>query len=340
MSQDEIFMSRAIELAKKAIGQTSPNPMVGCVITLDNEIIGEGYHEAYGHAHAEVNAFNSLQVPKNLHQCTAYVTLEPCAHFGKTPPCADLLINREIGRVVIGCQDPFDEVDGKGIEKLVKAGIEVIVGVLENECRKLNQRFFTFHEQKRPFTILKWAQTNDGFLARENFDSKWISNPYSRQLVHKWRSEEDAILVGKNTALYDNPSLTVREWKGKNPIRVIIDHNLELSADLNVFDGSVRTLIFNTSKSEITKTVEFHTFNGSINNLLSRLYKLNIQSILVEGGANTLADFIEAELWDEARVFTSGQEFQEGIAAPDIGGLLLTDSNETGDRLEIYKYVR
>jgi diaminohydroxyphosphoribosylaminopyrimidine deaminase/5-amino-6-(5-phosphoribosylamino)uracil reductase len=339
VNSDERYMSRAIELALKGIGRVSPNPMVGCVIVHNNEIVGEGYHENYGEAHAEVNAINSVKDQAILGDCTAYVTLEPCAHHGKTPPCSDLLIEKKIRRVVIGCGDSNDQVNGKGIAQLKEAGMDIDVSILEYQARRLNKRFFTFVEKKRPYVILKWAQTEDGFIARENFDSKWISDDYSRQLVHKWRTEEDAILVGKNTALYDNPRLTSREWIGKNPIRVVIDNQLELHPNMNLFDGAVPTYVMNLKEEYSSKGVDYLQYDGSIQNLLSRLYEKSIQSVIVEGGAKTLESFIEDRLWDEARVFTSKQEFEKGIESPPIGGRLLKDVTIVEDRLEIYENV-
>ena len=336
---DEKFMQRAIELAQLGLGSVSPNPLVGCVIVHDDKIIGEGYHQKYGEAHAEVNAIASVKDHFLLKEATAYVTLEPCAHFGKTPPCADLLIEKRLRRVVIGTRDPFDQVDGKGIDKLKRADIDVTLGVLEKECRWMNQRFFTFIEKKRPYVILKWAQTEDGFIARKNFDSKWISNQYSRQLVHKWRSEEDAILVGKNTAQYDDPELTVRDWKGRNPIRVVIDNNLELPDSLKLFDGSVKTLVLNSQKEEAEENLRYLKYDESLTHLLQRLADQRIQSIIIEGGAKTLQWFINEDLWDEARVFTSATNFEEGIASPSIAGKLISDTSDSGDRLEIYANV-
>jgi diaminohydroxyphosphoribosylaminopyrimidine deaminase/5-amino-6-(5-phosphoribosylamino)uracil reductase len=334
VNADEKFMQRAIEVAQLGLGHVSPNPMVGCVIVHEGKIIGEGYHQRYGEAHAEVNAVNSVVNQELLKSATAYVTLEPCAHFGKTPPCADLLIAKGVKRVVIGTGDPFDQVDGKGIEKLKQAGMDVEVGVLERKCWWMNRRFFTFIEKKRPFVILKWAQTNDGFIARTNYDSKWISNQYSRQLVHKWRSEEDSILVGKNTAIHDDPALTVREWEGGNPIRVVIDNKLELPEELKLFDGSTKTFVMNEITDDVHKGLL--KYDGSISHLLERLAGKGIQSIIIEGGAKTLNSFIEQELWDEARVFTSNVTFEEGIESPNIGGLLASDEEVHGDRLETY----
>jgi len=330
-------MHRAIELAQLGVGQVSPNPMVGCVIVHEGKIVGEGYHQRYGEAHAEVNAIAQVKDQSILKSATAYVTLEPCAHFGKTPPCADLLIEKGIHRVVIGTRDPFDQVNGKGIEKLKAANIEVTLGVLEKEFREQNRRFFTSIEKKRPYVILKWAQTADGFIARENFDSKWISNPYSRQLVHKWRAEEDAILVGKNTALHDNPALTVREWSGSNPVRVVIDHACALPTSLQLFDGDVRTIVLNTLKDERVEGVEWIPFDGSVKSALQKLAEQNIQSVVVEGGANTLNAFIETHLWDEARIFTAQQTFGKGIAAPRLTGQLVEETDCMGDRLTIFK---
>lgn len=241
--------------------------------------------------------------------------------------------------MVIGCRDTFEKVDGQGIERLKDAGIEVVVGVMEKECRKLNARFFTSIEKKRPYVILKWAQTQDGFIARENYDSKWISNQYSRQLVHKWRSEEDAILVGKNTAKFDNPSLTVRDWKGRNPTRIVLDNKLELASDLALFDRSVPTIVMNASKENIQENLSHIKYEGSISDLLSQLNELKIQSLIVEGGAKVSTAFIDQGLWDEARVFISTENFGSGIEAPIIGGILVSNSMETGDRLEIYERV-
>ncbi len=333
-------MSRAIELAELGLGRVSPNPMVGCVIVHHEKIIGEGYHEKYGEAHAEVNAIKSVIDESLLSESTVYVTLEPCAHHGQTPPCVDVLIRKKVMKVVIGCLDPYDEVNGKSQEMLINAGIEVEVGVLEHECQSLNKRFFTFIREKRPFVILKWAQTNDGFIARENFDSKWISNQYSRQLVHKWRAEEDAILVGKNTAYYDNPSLTVRDWEGRNPVRVVIDNRLELSKDLNLFDGSVRTIVVNLENDEQSNNLVYLVYDGSIKDMLKKLYDQKIQSLIIEGGAKLLHSMIESELWDEARIFSSKEDFGAGVESPGIGGRVLADKDIMGDRLEIFEYVR
>ena len=339
VNSDERYMKRAIELAQLGLGNVSPNPMVGCVIVYEDKIIGEGYHEKFGKAHAEVNAIESVKNQELLSESTVYVTLEPCSHYGKTPPCADLLIEKKVKKVFIGCCDPFVEVDGKGINKLEEAGIRAEMSSLENECRSLNKRFLTYVEKKRPFVLLKWAQSQDGFIGRKNFDSKWISNQYSRQQVHQWRAEEDAILVGKNTAIYDNPMLNVRDAVGDNPTRIVIDNNLELSADLNLFDGSVLTYVLNLRKEEESDSVHHLKYDGTLDGLLSKLCDRQIQSVLVEGGAKTSTAFVEAKLWDEARVFTSNKNFENGIESPNIGGRLLLDDEVMGDRIEIYKNV-
>jgi diaminohydroxyphosphoribosylaminopyrimidine deaminase/5-amino-6-(5-phosphoribosylamino)uracil reductase len=254
MHQHHKYLQRCIELARLGIGYVSPNPMVGAVIVHNDIIIGEGYHQKYGQAHAEVNAVNDALNRHNnaeelLRESTIYVSLEPCAHYGKTPPCSDLIIKHHIPTVVIGCRDQFAQVNGRGIEKLQEAGIDVITGIMEQECFELNKRFFTRIQKQRPYIILKWAQTQDGFFAPDDGTQYWITGPESRKLVHKWRSEEDAILVGKNTALIDNPQLNVREWEGRSPKRVLIDRRLELSKDLHVFDQLVETLVFNEIKN-------------------------------------------------------------------------------------------
>lgn len=320
MTSDEIFMQRAMELARNGAGSVSPNPMVGCVIVHDEKIVGEGWHQKYGEAHAEVNAINSLSDKSILKDATLYVTLEPCAHHGKTPPCADMLIEQKVKKVVIANEDPNPLVGGKGMDKLKKAGIEVVTGVLRKEGIQLNNRFFTFINEKRPYIILKWAQTSNGFIARENFESKWISNEQARQLVHKWRAEEDAILVGYNTALHDNPRLTVRDWSGKNPTRIVIDKRLELSNSLHLFDQTVSTICYNTKKEGNETNLEWVKVDGDqlIDQILAHLYQRNIQSVIIEGGAQTINYFLKANLWDEARVITSPIVFDNGIAAPEI----------------------
>ncbi len=329
-------MHRALELAELGLGNVSPNPMVGCVIVHNGRIIGEGYHQKYGSHHAEVNAINSVRERDKLAESTLFVTLEPCAHHGKTPPCADLIVEVGIKKVVIATKDPFDQVNGSGMDKLKSAGCDVSVGLMEEEARRLNKRFLTFHEKKRPFIVLKWAQTSDGFLARPGGDSKWISNPYSRQLVHKWRSEEDAILVGKNTALIDNPTLTTRDWVGKNPTRVLLDRELEVSKDSNIYNVEAPTLIFNSKKDGAENEIEFIKVNDlSIQTITEHLFNRNIQSVIVEGGAQTLNSFILENCWDEARVFTSPTSFGDGILAPAINGDLESSEAIFEDQLRI-----
>lgn len=313
-------MERALQLAEQGRGRVSPNPMVGCVIVHDHKIIGEGYHQQYGGPHAEVNAINSVQNPDLLTESTCYVSLEPCAHHGKTPPCADLLVEKGVKRVVVGAMDSNPLVGGKGIEKLRNAGIDVLTGVLEKEARDLNVRFFTMIEKQRPYVILKWAQTADGFVARKNFDSKWISSEPSRMIVHQWRAEEDAILVGTNTAQYDNPQLNVRDWTGKSPLRLVIDKALRLPQTLHLFDGSIPTIVYNTQQNEERENLSFVKLPESqfLESLLSDLHERKIQSLFVEGGSQLLNSFLDLGLWDEARVFESETTFGEGIVAPKI----------------------
>jgi len=338
MILDELFMQRALELAQLGIGQVSPNPRVGCVIAHDNKIIGEGWHQKFGESHAEVNAVNSVRDQSILKDSTVYVNLEPCSHFGKTPPCVDLLIKHHVKKVVIANLDTNPLVAGFGIVKLKEMGIEVTVGVLDKLGWELNKRFFTFIEKQRPYIILKWAQTADGFIAQKNFESKWISNEFSRQLVHRWRSEEDAVLVGTHTASHDDPSLTVRDWTGRNPTRIVIDRFLRLNDHLRLFDKKENTICYNVLKHEEHKNLQLVRIDEKNfqQGLVHDLFKRNIQSVIVEGGAQTLQLFIDANLWDEARVFTSQRSFGEGIKAPIIKGRLLAKQNIESDRLEIF----
>ena len=331
-------MRRALELAELGRGLVSPNPMVGCVIVHEGKIIGEGWHRKYGEAHAEVNAINAVNDESLLSTATAYVTLEPCAHHGKTPPCADLLVAKKLKRVVIAATDSNPLVGGKGITKMLDAGINVQTGCLAQEARDQNARFFTLIEKKRPFIILKWAQTADRFVARSNFDSKWISNEYSRSLVHQWRAQEDAILVGTNTAHYDNPSLNVRSWEGKNPLRIVIDKSLRLDAGLNLFDGSIPTIVYNTLKNDKLENLEFKQLSKDnfILDVVMDLGERKVQSLIVEGGSATLKAFIDMELWDEARVFTSDNIFGDGFEAPEFSGQLISSADIMGDDLKIY----
>ncbi|MDP2891432.1 MAG: bifunctional diaminohydroxyphosphoribosylaminopyrimidine deaminase/5-amino-6-(5-phosphoribosylamino)uracil reductase RibD [Bacteroidota bacterium] len=326
MSTPEIFMQRCLDLALLGMGDVAPNPMVGCVIVHDGNIIGEGYHQKFGQPHAEVNAIRSVKNPELLTQSTIYVSLEPCAHFGKTPPCSDLIIENRIPEVVIGTIDPFAKVAGKGIERMKNAGIAVEVGILENECREMNRRFFTFHEKKRPYILLKWAQTLDGFIDTDRTETQhptWITNAFAKRLVHKQRSEESAILIGTNTAEFDNPALTVRDWTGNQPVRMVIDRLGRLNTNLHIFDGKAPTWVFTSLRKQETGDNKFITldFNQDIlPQMLSELYERNILSIVVEGGSILLNSFLQDDLWDEAFVYTGNQFFGKGVEAPHISG--------------------
>lgn len=325
MIEHEIYMKRCLQLAKNGLGTTYPNPLVGSVIVHNGKIIGEGWHKKAGEPHAEVNAINSVKNKELLSESTIYVNLEPCSHFGKTPPCANLIIKHKIPKVVIGCMDSFSEVAGKGIEKLTHAGCKVTLNVLEKECLEINKRFFTFHNKKRPYIILKWAETADGFIAPLVNDSKSsiaISNPYSRQLVHKYRTEEQAILVGTNTVLNDNPNLDARDWFGKNPTRVILDRTHKIPVDYNIKNKKTPTIIFSEEENCLNSEnciYEFSIFDTHlIENILNNLFKKNIQSVIIEGGTYTLQQFIDTNLWDEARIFISEDYGVEGIKKPDF----------------------
>ena len=334
MSVHEQYMQRCLQLAALGAGLVAPNPMVGAVLVHAGRIIGEGYHQQFGGAHAEVNCMNNVADADKefVARSTMYVSLEPCAHFGKTPPCADLVIANKIPNVVIGCRDSFAAVAGKGIEKFKQAGINVTVGILENECFAINRRFFTFYQKKRPYIILKWAQTDDGKIAALDTSRLFISNEFSNRLVHKWRSEQAAILVGANTALLDDPSLTTRLWPGKSPVRLVIDKDLKLPMHLKLFDGSTKTIVFNHSKQYETENLVYHKLNKEENMLtqiLSVLYKLNIQSVIVEGGAKLLQSFIDEGLWDEARVITNAElTIGNGVTAPCLKNNILVDEQK------------
>jgi diaminohydroxyphosphoribosylaminopyrimidine deaminase/5-amino-6-(5-phosphoribosylamino)uracil reductase len=323
----EKYIKRCIELAKNGFGTTYPNPMVGSVIVYNDQIIGEGWHKKAGEPHAEVNAVRSVKDKSLLKKATIYVSLEPCSHFGKTPPCCDLIIANKIPNVVVGTVDPNEKVARKGIKKLIEAGANVTVGILETECYELNKRFFTFHNKKRPYIVLKWAESQDGFLAPEKQIEQerkpvWITNTYSIQLVHKWRSEEQAILVGTQTVIDDNPKLNVRDWSGNNPVRVVLDQNNCISKESFIFDDTVKTIIF--TKSEINFSAENTTFEvidfnqNIIPQILAVLYQNQIQSIIIEGGLKTLQAFIDQDIWDEARIFTGKTTFSKGTKAPII----------------------
>ena len=326
MNTNQNHIKRCLELALEGLGQVAPNPMVGCVITKDNQIIAEGFHKQYGEAHAEVNAINSLEPGFDFSHCTLYVNLEPCSHQGKTPPCSDLIITKKFKKVIICNVDTNPLVGGKGIEKLKTAGIEVETGVLEKEGRELNKRFFTFHEKKRPYVILKWAQTNDGYISKnpipENKTENWITCEENKKLVHEWRSQEQAIMVGTNTTINDNPELTVRLVEGKNPIRIVIDKDLKLKSDLKIFNDAAETLVFTGLSATSEKKIRYFTIDFTENvlqQILNKLYTLNISSVIIEGGTTLLESFIKENLWDEARVFVNpNKNFGSGIKAPNL----------------------
>jgi len=331
-------MRRCLQLAQNGIGNTYPNPSVGCVIAHKDTIIGEGFTSQYGGPHAEVNAINSVSDKSLLKEATIYVTLEPCSHFGKTPPCADLIIKHHIPRVIIGTIDLHQKVAGKGVEKLKEAKCDVIVGVLENECKEQHKRFFTFHNKKRPYIILKWAESSDGFIAPDDTKRKetapvWITNTKSRQLVHKWRSEEQAILVGTNTVLKDNPSLTTRDWFGKSPIRIVIDKSNKIQKDAAVFGTDVKTIVI-WNKNLVFETIDFN--KEITKQVCDVLIKHNILSVIIEGGSKTLESFIDANLWDEARVFRGETTFENGINAPEINGSIISSQAILKDKLTTY----
>jgi diaminohydroxyphosphoribosylaminopyrimidine deaminase/5-amino-6-(5-phosphoribosylamino)uracil reductase len=340
----ETYMHRCLELAQLGAGHVAPNPMVGAVLVIDDRIIGEGYHQIHGKAHAEVNCIDSVSEADKplIPEATIYVSLEPCAHHGKTPPCADLIIKNRIPRVVIGCRDPFPEVNGKGIEKLRAAGTEVTLGMLEKECVDLNRRFFTFHTQLRPYIILKWAQSANGFIARAG-ERTPISNEFTNRVVHKWRSEEASILVGPRTALIDNPALTTRLWTGLDPIRLVIDKQLELPRDLRLFDKKAKTIVFNTQHHDTAANPGYYQIaedSSLVNQILIAAHQLKIQSILVEGGARLLQSFIDENAWDEARIITNNElDLPAGLPAPRLTNALL-QSRETllSDTIRYYHH--
>ncbi|MBB2952117.1 MULTISPECIES: bifunctional diaminohydroxyphosphoribosylaminopyrimidine deaminase/5-amino-6-(5-phosphoribosylamino)uracil reductase RibD [Sphingobacterium] len=344
MNMQESYMRRCLELAVLGAGTTSPNPMVGAVIVCDDQIIGEGFTSPYGGAHAEVNAIQQVldhygdEAATKLRQSIFYVSLEPCAHYGKTPPCANLIARYKPKKVYIACLDPFAKVNGKGAEILKNAGIAIEIGLLEQEALWLNRRFLTRVQKNRPYVILKWAESADGYLGKEG-EQVWISNVASKQLVHKWRAEEDAILVGAKTALVDNPSLTVREWNGKNPKRILIDKLLSVPAEAAIFNDEAETIIFNALKTEWSghnKYIELENYDWYLpQNILYQLYLMDVQSIIIEGGAKTLSLFIEANLWDEARVFKSKRTLDGGIKAPQVKGELKEIMKISDDQLEI-----
>ena len=316
-----------MQIAKNGIGTTRPNPSVGAVIVYQNKIIGEGFTSPHGENHAEVNAINAVENKSLLKEATIFVTLEPCSHFGKTPPCADLIVKHQLKQVVIGCLDSNSLVAGKGVSHLENAGINVIVGVLETECRMHHKRFFKVQENKRPYIILKWAETKDGFvapIAKNEIKPIFISNTYSQQLVHKLRSAEHAILVGTKTVLADNPKLNIRSWSGENPIRVVLDNTLRIPKNSNILDGSVKTIVITATKDKnivSSKNLIFEEIDFSKNiakQVCEVLSKYQIQSLIVEGGTQTLQTFIDEKLWDEAMVFVGNTSFVKGVKSPII----------------------
>lgn len=335
---DIMYMNRCLDLAKMGMGSVAPNPMVGAVLVYNKQIVAEGYHVEYGKAHAERNAINAVKSPDVIKDATLYISLEPCSHFGKTPPCTDLIIENGIKRVVVATKDPNPKVAGRGIEMLQKTGIDVVTGVLEKESRDLNRRFFTYHIKKRPYIILKWAQTLDGFVdnLRKPTDPiapVWITNELARKLVHRWRSEEQAIMIGTNTIEKDNPQLSVREWSGKSPLRIVIDRKLRLPEESNVYDGSVPTLVVigNNSSASGRKhsfasipnlelfTVDFA--KGVEKQILGEIYDRGIISVIIEGGAMLINSFVRQNFWDEARVFVGNRFFGDGVKAPSFNGV-------------------
>ena len=338
MKQEELFMNRAISLALNGLGKVSPNPMVGCVIVYEDTIIGEGYHEYYGGNHAEVNALESVKDKSLLSKSKVIVSLEPCSHQGKTPPCTDLLIRSGINEVAIAMKDPNPEVNGKGIKILRERGIKVRTGILEDKAREINRRFLSEKTKNRPYIILKWAQSQDGFIVGEHRRKQIISNESSRKLVHKWRTEEDAILVGAKTAMIDNPQLTVRLWDGRNPTRIIVG-NPNLHKEAYLLDNKVKTYFFNIWQSRIEGNTTWIKIDRTnfLQEVLAIMPKEGIQSILVEGGKKTLSSFIDTNLWDEARIFTSPLKLEQGLKAPEIEGTQVMELFLDDDRLNVVR---
>ena len=342
---DEGYIDRCLELGEKGLGSTAPNPMVGCVLVTGGRIIGEGYHREYGGAHAEAQAIASVRKPELLTSCTMYVNLEPCAHHGKTPPCSDLILEEGIPRVVIGTRDPNRAVSGRGISRLRDHGVEVKVGIREEECLELNRRFFTYHEKGRPYIILKWAETKDGFIDQERSPGShgsinWITGSREKQLVHKWRSEEQAILVGTRTAITDDPELTVRDWNGPQPLRLLIDRRGELPSSLKLMNGKATTVIFSEIDLPVSgqiRTVKTPAGSDLPDAILDYLFEHEILSMIVEGGRETLEGFIRRNLWDEARVFTGYKVFRKGIRAPELTADVHKQYRMADSLLSIYR---
>lgn len=338
----EKYISRCLELALNGIPSAFPNPLVGAVIVHNDKIIGEGFHTEYGKAHAEVNAINSVKNKDLLPNSTIYVSLEPCSHFGKTPPCTDLILQNKIKNVVIASKDPNPITSGIGIRKMLENGISVTVGILEKEAAELNKRFFTFHQKKRPYIILKWAQTMDGFIDKHNKKPENITTEHSKILLHKWRTEEQAIIVGTNTILKDNPELTARKWKGQNPIRIVIDRELCFNrTTLNIFNNKAKTMVFNSIDEKIVENIEFIQIDFSQNvilQILEKLYQRQIQSLIVEGGAKLLQSFININIWDEARVFIATDKFfVNGVEANKLPKAPIKKEYVESDLLYFYR---
>lgn len=320
---DSLFMQRCLTLAQKGLGYTYPNPMVGCVVVHEGKIIAEGWHKKAGKDHAEREAILSVKNQHILSNSTLYVNLEPCDHQGKTPPCSDLIVQMKIPRVVIGCLDQNQKVFGKGLKKLQAAGCAVKTGVLETQCIELNRRFFSFHQKKRPYVILKWAESADGFIAPKNTNTKyWLTDVLSKQRVHQWRSQEQAIMIGLHTALIDNPKLNTRLWAGNNPTPVVIDPNQKLSHSDNHLVKEKNTIIIVNKKLEAT---DAHTQIDAAD-ILKRLYQEELQSVIIEGGTKTLQHFIDANLWDEARIFITKKKWHDGVKGPQINKNLIASS--------------
>ncbi len=337
------YMARCISLARNGTGNVAPNPMVGAVIVHQGKIIGEGYHRKYGEAHAEVNAIASVRDESLLKEATIYVSLEPCSHYGKTPPCAELIIKKQIPRVVIGCLDPFPEVSGRGVRMLREAGVEVVTGVMEEEARELNRVFMTFQEKRRPYIYLKWAQSADGFMDRLRTDNSLpavvLSSSETLRRVHHLRANVAAIMVGTQTALLDNPSLTVRHWAGKSPVRVVLDRTLRISPHYHLLDGAVKTLVFTAVEAVSRENVEYVTIDFGqpvLSQVMRELYVRKLDSLMVEGGATLLGHFLEDGLWDQMLVETAPVNLESGVKAPDlsrVASLSLTDVKKVQDHV-------
>ena len=339
MEEHKKYIRRCLELAQLGLGTAAPNPLVGSVIVYKNRIIGEGYHKLYGTEHAEVNAVESVldDDVKYLSDATIYVNMEPCCIYGNTPPCTDLIIKTKIPKVVIANIDKDERVSGAGVQKLENAGIKVTCGILESEAKEINRRFFTYFDKKRPYVILKWAETKDGFIAKNDSKQHWISNPISKYYSHKWRTEESAILVGSNTVLIDNPALTARKWSGENPLRVSIDNKDVFLENLKILDDSANTIIYSTKNIDHPKYVSIENDSDSLEYILRDLHNKKVQSLIVEGGAKLLNAFINKNYWDEARIFTGNTFFKDGIKAPSIQVAPISTNQIQDNQLSIYR---